>query len=81
MGYCIRIILTFIPVLSFGQFSYPEDNITNEVKLSLPDLTDSWYGSDYLAFSVLVVAGVFNGASEAYEADPRIFEKRWGVGE
>lgn len=81
MGNFIRVILLFIPMLSFGQFNYPEDNIAKQVKLSLPDLTDSWHGSDYLAFGVLVVAGIANGASEAYEADRHIFEKRWGVSE
>ena len=61
-------------------WNQPEDNVNKGIKLNLPDVSEYWHGTDYLGFGLMVVGGVANGMSEAYEADRRIFEKKWGKG-
>lgn len=44
--------------------------------------TSGLFASLYLlSLSFMVISGAFNGASEAYDADPRIFEKKYSVNE
>ena len=77
----INIFLTILisASLSAQNWRYPEDNLNKGISLNLPDLSDSWHGSDYIGFGLLVLGGIANGFSEAYEADPTIYEKHWGV--